>query len=112
MLKDGLAEAKRALHVNALAPQVAAWLEADLVEDGNDTAALNALIALAETAGDPASPALRAWLENRAPAVAGGHPEKFVAEALEAIRQAGGLAVDRAYVEAARRRIAYRESLT
>lgn len=112
MLKDGLAEAKRALHVNALAPQVAAWLEADLVEDGNDTAALNALIALAETAGDPASPALRAWLEKRAPAVAGGHPEKFVAEALEAIRQAGGLAVDRAYVEAARRRIAYRESLT
>ena len=112
MLKDGLAEAKRALRVNALVPQVAAWLEADLVDDGNDTAALSGLVALADAAGDPASPALRAWLETRAPMLAGDHPEKFVAEALEAIRQAGGLAIDRAYVEAARRRIAYRESLT
>jgi type VI protein secretion system component VasK len=112
MLKDGIADAKRALRVNALAPQLAAWLETDLVDDANDTAALKALIALADAAGDPASPDLRVWLEKRAPALAGDRSEEFVAEALDAIREAGGLAIDRAYVEAARRRIAYRESLT
>lgn len=111
-LKDGIENAKKTLRVNALAPQLAVWLETDLVDDANDTAALNALIALADAGGDPASPVLRAWLEKRAPALAAGHPEKFVAEALEAVRQAGGLAVDRAYVEAARKRVAYRESLT
>ena len=112
MLRNGIADAKRALRVNALVPQVVSWLEADLVDVGNDTAVLTRLIALADTAGDPASPQLRAWLEKRAPAMAGDRQAQFVDEALAAIAEAGGLAIDRAYVEAARRRIAYRESLT
>jgi len=112
MLRNGIAGAKQAVRVNALVPEVIAWLEADLVDDRNDTAALNDLITLAEKAGDPASPQLKAWLEKRAPAIAGEGHARFVEEALAAVTEAGGIAVDPAYVEAARRRIAYRESLT
>ena len=111
-LNDSLTNAKRALRVNALAPEIAAWLEADLVDAGNDSAALNALIDVADKATDPTSAELKAWLEKRAEAMAGDRQGPFVAQALEAIADAGGLAVGPAYVEAARRRIAYRESLT
>src|SRR5690606_1081999 len=85
MLRNGIAGAKRAVRVNALVPEVIAWLEADLVDDGNDTAALNDLITLAEKAGDPASPQLKAWLEKRAPAIAGEGHARFVEEALAAV---------------------------
>ncbi|MGJ7037101.1 type VI protein secretion system component VasK [Shinella sp. BE166] len=109
MLSDGIADAKRAVRANALLPEIAAWLQADLVDDNNDTAALKDLIALAD---NPASPQLKTWLEKRAPTIAGDRDGEFVARALEAIDEAGGFAIDRAYVDAARRRIAYRESLT
>ncbi len=66
----------------------------------------------AEKAADPAPPEVRAWLEKRAATIAGDRQGPFVAEALAAIAEAGGLAVGPAYIEAARRRIAYRESLT
>lgn len=112
VLRNGIADAKRAVRINALVPEVIAWLEADLVDDANDTPSLTDLIALADKAGDPTAPGLKAWLEKRASKIAGGGAAHFVEEALAAITEAGGLAVDRAYVDAARRRIAYRESLT
>lgn len=112
MLRERLADAKRSLRVNALVPELAAWLEADLVDGGNDNAALNRLIMLAGAGVAADEALLREWLRMRAPEIAPSSGDDFVDLALGAIREAGGLEVGAAYIEAARRRVAYRDSLT
>ena len=96
---------------NAL-PHLSALLESELADVEQGDAALQALISIAEAAGEPGSPLLRKWLEDKATLVAEEDRDIFITEAAASINEAGGLPVDPAFAEAARRMIAYRESLS
>jgi len=107
-----MADARRDYRRNVLLPHLAALMENQLVDPKASDDGLKALIAIAEAAAEPGSDSLRGWLEENASLVPEGDRARLVSEATEGIREAGGLAIDRDYIEAARRVIAYRESLS
>jgi type VI secretion system protein ImpL len=109
---EALARARQAILRNALAPHLAALLESQLVDMDTDPATLQALIHLADgsTPGNPAE--LRGWLQNSARAAPEELRATFVEDGLAAARAAGGVAVGAPYIDAARRIIAYKESLS
>jgi type VI protein secretion system component VasK len=102
--------ARRALRGNALVPHLAALMESQLVDPDRDQATLQRLIAVAEDADDPGSRAVLDWLQENAAVLAEDDRPLLMSEGLAALRQTGGLTIDPAYTEAARRMIAYRES--
>ncbi|MFC6486422.1 type VI secretion protein IcmF/TssM N-terminal domain-containing protein [Nitratireductor sp. GCM10026969] len=107
-----LETARHNLRRNALLPHLSALIETQLVDPDEDLATLRRLVAVAESADDPESEALQYWLEESAAVVAEKDRHLLLSEGLSALREAGGLTIDPAYVDAARRRIAYRESLS
>jgi len=109
---SALADARRNFRQNVLLPHLSALLETQLVDADADDAELKVLIAVAEAAAEPGSDSVRQWLEDNASLVPETDRETLVSEGIEGIREAGGLAVDPAYIDAARRMIAYRESLS
>lgn len=110
---SAIRDARRDYGVNVLLPHLSALLETQLADvDGRDDAELTALIGVSEAAGDADSQALRQWLEGNVRLVAEEDRERFVEEGIASIREGGGLDIDPAYAEAARRMLAYRESLS
>lgn len=105
--------AKRDTRRNALAPLLAALLETQLVDPERNVAELQHLIKVVEDADEPESETLRVWLTEVTRSTADEEDQQLLlSEGLTALREAGGLAIDPAYVDAARRMIAYRESLS
>lgn len=109
---SALDQARRDLRVNWLLPHLAALIETQLVDGVADLDGLRGLIALAELADDPQSPALREWLEANALLVSDADRQLLVEQGLAGIDENGGLSIDPDYLEAARRIVAYRESLS
>jgi len=105
-------EARRAYLRNALLPHLSALLETQLADVERPDEELLSLIAVAEAGDDPESGIVREWLERNADLVAEDDREKLVREGLDSIRAGGGLTIDPGYVDAARRMLAYRDSLT
>lgn len=105
-------EARSAYLRNVLLPHLTALLETQLADVQRADGELSELIAVSQAAGDPDSDELRRWLEANAALVAEEDRERFVGEGIESIRAGGGLDIDPAYIDAARRMIAYRESLS
>lgn len=104
--------ARRAYRANVLLPHLSALLESQLAEATSGNGDLTGLIALSEAVRDAENPAIKDWLEKNVSLVAEDDRDRLVAEGLQSIREAGGLIVDPAFVDAARKMIAYRESLT
>jgi hypothetical protein len=111
-LGDALLRARQTLLHNALAPHLDAILEAQLVDIDANTNTLQGLIRLADRSVPGDGAAIRDWLEKSAAAVPAELRASFVEDGLEAIRTAGGMTVDTSYIAAARRIIAYKESLS
>lgn len=111
-LDDALARARQALLRNALAPHLSALLESQLIDMDTDPATLNALIHLAGGPTSANSAELRGWLENSARAVPQELRARFVEDGLAAIKAAGGMTAGAPYIDAARRIVAYKESLS
>jgi hypothetical protein len=111
-LGDALLHARQTLLHNALAPHLDAILEGQLVDMDADAKTLQSLIRLADRSVPSDETAIRDWLEKSAGAVPAELRASFVKDGLEAIRTAGGMTVDAPYVAAARRIIAYKESLS
>lgn len=111
-LASSIAQTRRAMLRNALAPHLSALLETQLADQDAADERLLTLIDVAGEAGSPESDVLRQWLETSAGSYGEADRDVLVEEGMAAIREAGGLSVDPAYVEAARRLIAYRESLS
>lgn len=111
-LGDALLRARQTLLHNALAPHLDAILEGQLVDMSTDAKTLQSLIRLADRSAPGDETAIRDWLEKSAGAVPAELRASFVKDGLEAIRTAGGMAVDASYIAAARRIIAYKESLS
>ncbi len=109
-LRDHVARAREALLRNGLAPHLAALLESQLVNLDADISSLKTLIGIAGSPTDPSG--LRQWLEQNSASIPGALRDNFVQDGLEALRASGGIAVNPAYVDAARRIIAYKESLS
>ncbi|BCH27609.1 type VI secretion protein IcmF/TssM N-terminal domain-containing protein [Mesorhizobium sp. L-8-3] len=105
-------DARARLRRNALAPSLVAMLETELVDLDADVDTLKARIALAEAAGKPDAAALKTWLDKQAAALPADDRLYFVTESTQLFTGSGGLSVDPAYVAAARRIIAYKESLS
>ena len=97
---------------NVLLPHLAALLEAQLVDASRSDDELRDLIAVSEAAAEPSSETVTNWLEASSLLVAEEDRARFVVASQDAIRANGGLAIDQAHVDAARRLIAYRESLS
>jgi hypothetical protein len=111
-LDDTLQHAQQALLHNALAPHLDAVLESQLVDMNADTATLESLIRLADRSAPGDEAALRGWLEKSAKALPQVLRATFVGEGLAAVKAAGGMTVGAPYIDAARRIIAYKESLS
>lgn len=105
-------DARGRLRRNGLAPSLVAMLETELVDLDADVDTLKARIALAEAGGKPNTAALKAWLDKHAATLPADDRVYFVKESTELFTGNGGLSVDPAYVAAARRIIAYKESLS
>lgn len=99
------------LRRNAFAPSLTALLETQLVDLDADIETLRGRIALAE---DPAGPGARpaAWLEEGAALVPEADRAYFVGQGAALFLNDGGLRVDPAYLDAARRIVAWKESLS
>lgn len=111
-LRVSIDEALRNLRENALAPSLAAMLQNQLVDLDATPETLRGLIALAD-AGDPADDeAIRAWLEDGAGTLPEADRGLFVEESAALFSGDARPVVDPAYVDAARRIIAYKESLS
>lgn len=109
---SALADARRNFRQNVLLPHLSALIETQLVDANAGDTELKALIAVAEAAAEPGSDSIREWLEEIASLVPEADRDTLLSEGIQGIRAAGGLPVDPAYVDAARRMIAYRESLS
>lgn len=106
-----LGDARRRLRGNVLLPHLSALMEAQLVDLESDDETLRGRVLAALSADDPNAPALRSWLSFNV-ALIDEHGAGLVDESLEALRENGGLTIDPAYLDAAQRIIAYRESLS
>jgi len=111
-LGEALLRARKAILHNALAPHLDAILESQLVDMDKDAKTLQDLIRLADRSAPSEETAIRAWLEKSAEAVPAELRASFVADGLEAIKAAGGMTAGASYIAAARRIIAYKESLS
>lgn len=109
-LKAHLARTREALLRNALAPHLAALLESRLADPEADPGTLEALIRLADPAEAADPPGFHAWLEATAPALPEALRATFVEDGAAAFAAVGRIAVGPAYLDAARRIIAYKES--
>jgi type VI protein secretion system component VasK len=112
LLLAAIGRAEHAMRVNALAEHLAARLEAELVDMNADAGTLKRRLELAAEAGNPDSPLLRDWLAEKAEEIEPAERHAFATHGMAAVRDAGGLRIGAAYVDAARRLIAYRESLS
>lgn len=111
-LDAAITEARGRLERNALAPSLVAMLETELVDLDASIETLEQRIALAEAAGAPDAADLKSWLDARAVSLHPDDREFFVRESTELFTENGGLEVDPAYLAAARRIIAYKESMS
>lgn len=111
-LKSKVARAREALLRNGLAPHLKAMLETQLVNLDADIPSLKTLIGLVGSPGQTDTPALRQWLEQNSGSIPQALRARFVEDGLEALREAGGIAVSPDYIDAARRILAYKESLS
>ncbi|MEO3389451.1 type VI secretion protein IcmF/TssM N-terminal domain-containing protein [Mesorhizobium sp. CAU 1741] len=95
---------------NALAPNLAAMLETQLVDMDADIETLRQRIALAS---DPVAEdaGLDAWLENGASSLPESDRDYFIRQS-RSLFDAGDVSIDPAYIDAARRIVAWKESLT
>lgn len=111
-LKSAVAEARGRYRNNALLPSLVALLENRLVNLGATVETLRADIGIADVPNNSTdSAALTAWLETEAALLPEADRAFFIAESKAALEDNRGLEVDPAYVEAARRILAYKESL-
>jgi type VI protein secretion system component VasK len=111
-LGGALLRARQTLLKNALAPHLDAILEGQLVDMSTDAKTLQSLIRLADRSAPGDETAIRDWLKKSAGVVPMELRASFVEDGLEAIRTAGGMTVNTSYIAAARRIIAYKESLS
>jgi type VI protein secretion system component VasK len=111
-LLAALAGAERRLRVNMLTPHLAARLESQLVDRQASVETLKARLAVAEAATEPQSDVVETWLEDHAATLGELDEATLRREGPMAIREAGGLRIDPAYIDAARRLIAYKENVT
>lgn len=96
---------------NALMPSLVAMMETELVDLNASVETLKQRIALTGASG-AVSPAMTAWLQAQAQTLPEAERDFFILESQAAVSANGGLLVDSAYLEAARRIIAYKESLS
>lgn len=96
---------------NALMPSLVAMMETELVDLNASVETLKQRIALAGASG-AVSPAMTAWLQAQAQTLPEAQRAFFIRESQAAVGANGGLLVDSAYLDAARRIIAYKESLS
>lgn len=111
-LETAVDEARLRLQRNALAPSLIAMLETQLVDLDASVATLRQRLALAEASGRPDAAALRAWLEAGAASLPEDDRAFFIEQGTALFTTDGGLAVDPAYLAAARRIVTYKESLS
>ena len=86
-------------------------LETELVDLNASVETLKERVALAGASG-ASSPAMTAWLQAQAATLPEADRAFFISESQAAVGANGGLPVDPAYLDAARRIIAYKESLS
>jgi hypothetical protein len=111
-LDASVEEARMRVRRNALLPSLAALMETQLVDLDASVETMKSRIALASASGNPDDAALAAWLEAQAMLVPEADRGLFVSESKAAIAAQGGIVIDPAYLDAARRMIAYKESLS
>jgi type VI protein secretion system component VasK len=111
-LDASVEEARMRVRRNALLPSLSALMETQLVDLNASVETMKGRIALASATGNPDDAALAAWLEAQAMLVPEADRGLFVSESKAAIAAHGGIAIDPAYLDAARRMIAYKESLS
>lgn len=111
-LVSAIDDAEKTLRRNALLPHLQALVEALLVNDGLDAAVLRQQLTLAHDLAQGTPATVRGVLEQQALRVAPDNADLFVSQAMAAIGEAGGLSVSQAYLDAAQRLIAYKESLS
>jgi hypothetical protein len=81
-----------------------------LVDLDADVATLRQRLAVGTEAGKPGSPALIDWVTHHSAQLADTDMRTLEIQGPAALRDAGGLAIDPDYIDAARRLIAYKES--
>lgn len=111
-LEQPLARARQTILHDALAPHLDAVLEGQLVDMNADVDTLKGLIKLADRSAPADDAAVHNWLEKSALAVPAELREAFVNDGLAAIKSSGGIVAEAPYIAAARRIIAYKESLS
>jgi type VI protein secretion system component VasK len=99
------------LRRNALAPSIAAMLENELVEMDADLPTLRARIALAENPSAPEA-GLADWISKGATTLPEQYQDYFAKEGLALFETDGAIVIDPAYLDTARRIIAWKESLS
>jgi type VI protein secretion system component VasK len=111
-IEAAVAEARDRYRNNALRPSLIALLENRLVNIDAAVKTLKADIALADVLDHSIdSVTLTAWLEAEAALLPEADRALFIRESRAALQAGGGIVVDSAYIEAARRILAYKESL-
>ncbi len=110
-LKAAVDTARDHFRRNALMPNLVAMLETELVDLNASVETLKERVALAGASG-AVGPAMNAWLQAQAATLPEADRAFFISESQAAVGANGGLAVDPAYLDAARRIIAYKESLS
>lgn len=111
-LRQRIETMRHSLRSQALVAHLATRLEGALADMNADPAALRARIELATQAGAAETPAFREWLTGNTVDLPAADREMLEKLAPQAIRDAGGLVIDPVYIDAARRIIAYKESLS
>lgn len=96
---------------NTLMPSLVAMMETELVDLNASVETLKQRIALTGASG-AVSPAMTAWLRAQAQTLPEAERAFFIGESQAAVGANGGLLVDSSYLDAARRIIAYKESLS
>ena len=95
----------------ALAPQIAALYEATLVDMTADAETLKSRLAALDAGGRISPARLREWLERIGPRVAPDDMDLLLSEGVTAF-QSAGVSVGQPYIDAARRIIAYKDSIS
>lgn len=111
-LRQRIDAMRHTLSAQALVQHVATRLEAALADMSADPATLRARIDLATQAGAAETPAFRDWLTANTADLSPEDRALLDGLAPTAIHDAGGLVIDPVYIDAARRIIAYKESLS
>lgn len=111
-IEAAVAEARDRYRNNALRPSLIALLENRLIDDDAAVETLRAGINLADVSDHSMdSVALTAWLQAEAALLPEADRALFIRESRAALQANGGIVVDPAYIDAARRILAHKESL-